>query len=147
MTAQKRAANIAVIYPKDQQSLPGSFAQKDWSATTSPWLLPQCLLHAVKCEAMLIDLDGDGALEIVLLPAQSGVSAAFKMQADGSWVLLGQLQGWQCAGVREALREGKFEVVAPKFREIEVNGNRVRLGTGGCIPVGNPSISVKPAPG
>ena len=147
VTAQKRSANIAVIYPRDQQILPEAFLQKDWSTTTSPWLLPQCLLHDVKCEAMLLDLDGDGAAEILLLPAQPGISAAFKMQSDGSWALLGQLQGWQCVGVREALREGKFEMVTPPLREIEVNGNRIRLSAGGCVPAGNPAIGVKRPPG
>ena len=85
MSAQKRSANIAVIYPRDQQILPEAFLQKNWSTTAGPWLLPQCLLHDVKCEALLVDLDGDGAAEILLLPAQPGISAAFKMQADGSW--------------------------------------------------------------
>ena len=50
-------------------------------------------------------------------------------------------------GVREALREGKFEMVTPPLREIEVNGNRIRLSSGGCVPAGNPAIGVKRAPG
>jgi hypothetical protein len=61
----QRAANITVVHPRGQV-LPDSFLQKDWTTETS-WQHPRCLTAAgAKCQAALIDLDGDGVTEILL---------------------------------------------------------------------------------
>jgi hypothetical protein len=74
-------------------------------------------------------LDGDGTAEILLFTTPTGVTAAFQSTADGKWAFLGPLANAHCAGVRDALKAGKFEVVAPLFKEIEVSGQRVRVNS------------------
>jgi hypothetical protein len=126
-TSQSRAANITVL--NSSATLPDSFVHQDWEATPVPFLLPPCLTANAKCEAILADLDGDGTAEILLFTTPTGVTAAFQSTADGKWAFLGPLANAHCAGVRDALKAGKFEVVAPLFKEIEVSGQRVRVNS------------------
>ena len=113
-----------------RQPLPDGFAQQNW---TRSFLLPPCLTADAKCEAILVDLDGDGAPEILLFTAPTGVAAAFKLAADGNWRFLGSVSNAHCAGVRVALRAGKFETAAPLLKELDVAGTRVRINTE-CSP-------------
>jgi hypothetical protein len=127
-TPQSRAANIRVL--NSGAPLPDSFLQQTWQA---PWLLPPCLATNAQCEAILSDLDGDGTPEILLFALRTGIATAFKSTTDGRWVVLGPLWNVQCAGVRDALRAGKFETVAPLHKEIAVGGQRLRVNDG-CTP-------------
>lgn len=122
-TPSSRVANITVLSPS-RQPLPDGFAQKNW---TRSFLLPPCLNADAKCEAILVDLDGDGAPEILLFTVPTGVAAAFKLAADGNWRFLGSVTNAHCAGVRDALRAGKFETAEPLLKELEVAGQRVRI--------------------
>lgn len=142
LTPQNRTANISVIYPAGQ-ALPESFAKQDWSGTAR-YSAPLCLTGNFKCEAILLDLDGDGTLEVVLFGTTTGQAMAFKAAADGAWVSLGYVSNIQCPGVREALRAGKFEAVQPAFKEIEVNGQRLRV-TSNCAQA-TPSPPAPAAP-
>ncbi len=98
-----------------------------------PVFLPRCLTANAKCEAILADLDGDGTPEILLFTAPTGPAAAFHSIADGKWAFLGAIANANCAGIREALRARMFETVAPLLKEIEVNGQRLRV-TSECAP-------------
>ncbi len=129
-TPSTRAANITVLAPKDQP-LPDSFVQHDWSGFVRLWQLPRCLTADAKCEAILADLDGDGAPEILLFGLPVGPSVAFKLK-DDDWTFLGSLTNTNCAGVRDALRAGQFEIAAG-LRSIEVAGNRIGVN-GDCAP-------------
>ena len=62
-----------------------------------------------------------------------GSSAAFKLAADGNWLFLGSVTNAHCAGVRDALRAGKFETAAPLLKELDVAGQRVRINSQ-CSP-------------
>ena len=130
-TPQSRAANISVIHPPGQ-ALPEGFLQKDWNATDRKYLLPSCLYSNAKCEAVLLDLDADGVSEILLLPVGFGQTGTFKLLPDGSWTSLGAIANVQCPGVREALRAGQLEAVPATVKDIEVNGERLRVGAVGC---------------
>jgi hypothetical protein len=131
-TSQSRAANITVL--NSSATLPDSFVKQDWEATSGPFLLPPCLIVNAKCEAILADLDGDGTAEILLFSLLGGISTAFQSTKDGRWTILGPIPNAQCAGVRDALRASKFETVAPKFKEIEVSGRRLRVDRGCTRP-------------
>jgi Domain of unknown function (DUF4153) len=124
ITPQRRAANIAVIYPKGE-SLPDSFLQQDWSAMSpNP---PPCLNFGTLCEAIIADLDGDGQPEIIVL----GPGAAAFKQTESRWLLLGNISNIFCKGVRDALREGKFEIAAaPALKELHVAGQSLRVSPG-----------------
>lgn len=129
ITPEQREANIVVIEPKGAL-LPEEFARQDWSSTTGNQrqLLSGCLVADVKCEAILADIDGDGRPEILLL---EGRVTAFKSGADG-WDYFGRVTHMSCVGVRDALRAGRFKIVEPSFKEIEVAGQRLGIDRG-CI--------------
>lgn len=126
----QRAANIAVVHPRGQ-ALPDSFLQQDWT-TEKQWQRPRCLAAAgARCQAVLIDLDGDGAVEILLfdLSRHRGglTSGAFKAGSDATRTWLGPIPNVHCALVLDALETGQFRVVEPRMKDIEVNGVRLRV--------------------
>jgi hypothetical protein len=132
ITPQQRAANITVIYPKGQ-FLPDAFLQQDWSAMPQRYRYPNCLTADVFafCEAMMVDLDGDGGPEIILLGV--GAEAAAFKQSENQWILLGNITNTGCKGVRDALREGKFEIATLELKELAVAGQSLRVQSGsGC---------------
>jgi hypothetical protein len=132
ISAQQRANNIAVIAPAGG-ALPDNFLQQDWNAAQRPWLLPQCLAAAAKCEAFVADLDGDGRPEILLFGVAGGPAAAFKANAAEKWEFVGTIANAGCPGVRDALRAGHFEIAQPVFKEIEASGQRLRIESD-CAP-------------
>jgi hypothetical protein len=127
-TPDQRAANITVVYPNGQ-SLPASFLQQDWNASPDQWRHPRCLTANVKCDALVLDLDGDGTAEILMSARPKGVFAVYR-EADGKWTNLGILANSNCKGVREALLAGNFELATPEFKEIRVADGRVYLARG-----------------
>src|SRR3984893_11458850 len=126
ISARQRADNITVIAPAGG-TLPDSFLQQDWNAAQRPWLLPQCLAVAAKCEAVVADLDGGGQPEILLFGVPGGPAAAFKANAAEKWEVVGTIAHAGCPGVRNALRAGHFEIVQPVFKEVEAGGQRLRI--------------------
>jgi hypothetical protein len=125
-TPEERAANITVAWPKDQ-ALPAAFLQQDWNALPPDrWRHPGCLTSHQKCDAVLLDLDGDGAAEI-LLSGQPNMAFLVYKEAGGTWTLLGDLQNSSCPGVRNALLTGQFELASPAFTEIKAAGARLQL--------------------
>lgn len=130
LTPEQRAGNIAVVQPNGA-ALPERFLQQDWKTFRRQWLLPRCLVAAAeKCEAVLVDLDGDGQPEILLFNLSgAAAAAAFKADGDQKWRFLGTIANGTCPGVREALKTGQFETVPPLFKEIEVNGQRLHVTT------------------
>jgi hypothetical protein len=129
VTAAQRAANIAV-YP-GTRSLPDSFLQQHWNQSQAMgWLLPLCLIDtASKCEAYLLDLDGDGTDEVVLIDVpRPSVARAFKQMADGAWRDAGGVSSLiRCEKVRSAMRDGKLALVPTEWRDIETGGVRLRI--------------------
>src|SRR5262249_28968051 len=127
-----RAENITVLHPPGAV-LPDRFAATEWKTFPRKWLLPPCLLLPDrKCDAIVMDMDGDGTPEILLFAAlgtTAGIdaAAAFHAAADGSWHYLGTILNATCRGVREALTSGKFEARPPSFKDIEANGLRLRV--------------------
>lgn len=126
-TPQSRAANITFL--NSGGPLADSFVQQNWEGMPRSFLLPRCLTANAKCEAIFADLDGDGTPEILLFTAPTGAAAAFQSTSAGKWAFLGPLANAHCAGIRDALRAGKFETVAPLLKEIEANGQRLRVNT------------------
>jgi Domain of unknown function (DUF4153) len=135
----QRAANITVAHPRGQ-ALPDGFLRRDWSMETA-WQLPRCLTTAgARCQAVLIDLDGDGSAEILLfdLSGRGGrglIAGAFKTETGESWAWLGPISNVHCATVLDALDTGQVRAVEPRFKDIDANGVRLRIGAErGCPP-------------
>ena len=75
----------------------------------------------------MIDLDGDGAAEVLIFAVASGQSGAFKAGPDGTWLWLGVIANTFCREVREAWKAGQWQPVEPRVKEIEANGIRLRI--------------------
>jgi hypothetical protein len=122
-TPAERAANIAVVYPKGQ-SLPAAFLQQDWAAPPDQWRHPYCMtIRWQQCDALMLDLDGDGAAEILISDLR-GRFIAYK-ETPGKWLILGYLENSDCPRVREALLAGNFELAAPELKEIKAAGRTI----------------------
>jgi hypothetical protein len=134
-TPAQRAIRINVISPRGG-ALPEDFLRQDWNAFQPRYKLPLCLVSDAQCEAIIVDLDGDGQPEVLIFNLTTSVGAAvFKKRAsDGNWTYFAAISNTYCSGVREALRAGQFEVVQPSLKEIDVNGQRLRITTE-CAPV------------
>lgn len=127
------AANITV-YPKGQ-TLPASFMSHDWANEPKRWQLPTCLFANSQCDAFRADIDGDGAPEI-LLTSQTAAAAVFKKRADDKWDRIGSFTLARCKGVQDALRAGQFKVIEPAWKDLDVNGQRVRFYSTECETLG-----------
>ncbi|HEX5393239.1 MAG TPA: DUF4153 domain-containing protein [Rhodocyclaceae bacterium] len=110
-------------------TLPKEFAATRW-AEISPqkWLLPNCLTSAnTTCDGYLLPLSDGNQRELLLVP-ERGVGAVFIQGADGAWAHVAQLPSSDnCPTLRDALKAGTQRLVAPQFRDIEINGQRVHL--------------------
>ena len=122
------AANIRV-WPANAQ-LPPSFLQTRWSTYPRLWELPSCLKEVDRhCDAYLVDFNGDGAAEVMLLGVLPDRSAAVLGERDGKWALIAKPHSSlaSCAPWREQLKAGRYALVAPALQELDINGQRIPL--------------------
>ena len=83
-----------------------------------------------ECRLFAVDLDRDGQSEVLLLRGESWVVPVLGRAPDGGWRWLGRLRVTGGAlpdgeALDEILRRGEFELVAPRFNAIEINGVRL----------------------
>lgn len=120
-TPAQRAATMPV-WPKGAV-LPADFLAQDWRADRDD--APQCLTGAAApCCAILADLDGDGRNE-VLLGAPYRFEA-YRREAAG-WRLAGLLVGPFCQDAKDALRDGRYAIAAPLWKDLMIGGRRFVL--------------------
>jgi hypothetical protein len=136
-SVDKQLANITVVYPKDA-SFPRTILEQNWSTNPRRFSLPRCMTADTKCNAVLIDLDGDGKDEILLFTAPVGGGAAFKQQDDMSWHYVGNISNTFCPGFRDAIAKGDIELAPSGFRDIQVGNQRASINVSGCAPVAPP---------
>ncbi|RZT09567.1 protein of unknown function [Duganella sp. CF402] len=122
------AANLSV-WPADAQ-LPASFLAQEWELTQDDEK-PACLTRKEgKCDAILLDADGDDKQEVLLLEKDRALAGyLYAERSAGKWAVAATLSylDTSCAPLMEKLRKGEFSLVAPRFKELEVGGRRVRL--------------------
>lgn len=119
-------ANMAV-YPTGK-SLPETFRRQDWSVVGSD---SACTYTGMRCSALVMDIDGDGADEVLL--ASGATFDVFKLRADG-WSRVGQATGL-CPGadIDAALKAGQITISEPTTRrDILVGDQRLSL-----VPAGD----------
>ncbi|HEY5801467.1 MAG TPA: hypothetical protein VIT92_14685, partial [Burkholderiaceae bacterium] len=113
--------NLAV-WPKSA-TLPASFLKQVWD-TQRIVFPPRCLISdAEQCDAILLDMTGDGKDEVVIVGRQPGApSAVFEQLADGSWGVAGQLPPSLagCAHLRQALTGGAAKAGNPRVRPLQL---------------------------
>jgi hypothetical protein len=123
------AANLHAL-PAGTQ-LPRSLVEQDWRKLGNAAWLPLCLTRpGIACDAFLIDFDGDGKAEVMLLGRQRDTSSAVLAQGvNGQWRLALTLP-WQatgCAALRDALAAGSFRLEPHAWRDLDVLGSRMPL--------------------
>jgi hypothetical protein len=118
------AADIRIHANPAGAALPASFTQQ---YDRLKQVLDGCREGSV-CEARMLDLDRDGAQE-VLVAARRSVSV-FKREADGRWFEWAEYTPPMCADeqadVAAAFRSGRFETAPPVFPDLIVGGVRLR---------------------
>src|SRR5262249_51042951 len=103
-----QALSAALTVGPAGSQLPERFLTQDWSkAQEDAGELARCLeAKDQHCDAILVDVDGDGAAEIVVADPRFGRTAVFT-GAAGVWRVMGHViipSG--CTEVRDALRQG-----------------------------------------
>lgn len=138
--AEKRLANITVVIPKGAE-FPASLVQQDWSNDPKRFGLPRCLTADSKCDAALLDIDGDGTDEVLLVTVSGGPAMAFKRR-DDRWQIEGTLSNVFCRGFRDSFGKGEIALVAPKYKDIQVGGLRVLIQEA-CPPAPTPGPAIQ----
>lgn len=123
------AANLRVR--PEGARLPEGFLETDWSAMPgSPYSDARCLREAGRrCNAYLLDLDGDGKPEVLAVDAISGDAIVAQEGAGGRWRIAANvgLQGASCAETSAILQDqGLPRAVPPRWADIALGGRRFR---------------------
>lgn len=138
-TTEQLVNNIQVFPPG--RVLPQSFLQQNWSADRQPFFLPNCLTNAAnRCEAYLLDIDGDGTDEVLVVDQiPVGNVKVFKQTSDGSWHVAATAFSllMRCDKVRQALHAGEIKLVAPPWPDMEVAGVKLHFNALAQVPVAN----------
>ena len=125
----KELAENMHVWPQGE-ALPASFLRQDWSAIPSNWRLPKCLLFAARCDAYLIDFNGDGKTEVLVIARQpADTSALLQETADGHWQELGQLlPAWlACPAFHQKLQAAEFSMLLPPISDLAIAGQRISI--------------------
>lgn len=118
------AADIRIHANPAAAVLPASFTQQYGRLRES---LGGCREGSV-CEARMMDLDRDGAQEVLV--ADERTVSVFKKEADGRWFKWAKYSPPSCADgsndIAQAFGAGRFEIAAPIFPDLVVDGVRLR---------------------
>lgn len=118
------ASDIRIHANPAGAALPPSFVQQ---YDRLAHLLSGCSKDAV-CQARMIDLDRDGAAEVLV--AKADAVSAFKLEGDGRWFEWAQYASSGCAGdaadMAQDFAAGRFETAPPVFPDLIVDGRRLR---------------------
>ncbi|NGZ85606.1 DUF4153 domain-containing protein [Duganella aceris] len=124
ITAASIVDNVTV-WPASAK-LPASFVAQKWSDLPEPQQ-PQCLSGAdQKCEALLLDADGDGKQEVMLFGAGYGNGVLYAEDQTGKWSLVAHLAGG-CGEVRARLRAGQFALAASRWKALDIGSVRLQF--------------------
>jgi hypothetical protein len=112
-TIEDRRRNITV-YPSGA-TLPPDFLVRD-PAGEAAYTVPCLMVKDQRCDAFVIDVNGDGASEVLV--DGSGETSVFSKGPDG-WGVVGYLQRSGCAGALEALKAGKARPTPSPWPDIQ----------------------------
>lgn len=121
-----RVSDNVTVWPETAR-LPESFVSQQWVAMSSD-LLPQCLRRAnAKCDAVLLDADGDGRQEVLVFEQGYRGGYLYGLGASGAWELVANVPHIRCTSALDEIRAGRYKLAAPRLKEIEINGIRLHL--------------------
>lgn len=125
------------IWPANS-SIPDSFLGQDWNklGTTKEYtekfkILPECLKNKdYFCELYLIDFDGDGKQEILVisLDQKYDPQILFRQQGDASWYPFSQFDSElaRCQALLDHLKTGDFRLEIPDQKVLVIAGQKFR---------------------
>ena len=117
-------ANTVRVWPKGRV-LPESFLAADWTGMRPS---PSCGDGPAICDAIVVDLDGDGREEVVISQPFSRVDV-YSEGPDRKWSHAGVFRTGGCEGLGDALTSGRYKLVQPRWPDIEVGGRNYPLHT------------------
>ena len=134
LTAEMLAANIQVLTPG--KTLPAGFVVQDGGKAQGA-NLPECLLSSARCQVMIVDLNHDGADEVVLFRVYESYveSGHVFQQVGGNWQHVAQLPGGKvCLQTLDAIRKGEAAVMTSAWDDLSIGGQRIDVNpdAGGC---------------
>ncbi|MFS2003587.1 DUF4153 domain-containing protein [Duganella sp. CT11-25] len=138
-TAPVSVADNLKVWPANAQ-LPASFLAQKWDALDDTGK-PNCLTRKEgKCDAFVLDVNGDGKPEIMLIESQGHNSGMLYSESAGGWSVVARL-GYQyvrCKSLMEQLKKGEFSLVEPRMKALQVSGVQLQFipesNEGDCKP-------------
>lgn len=120
---------IAKIVVRPSGRLPDSFISQDWSKSVfAPTGCVRAATAAAPCHAYFLDIDGDGAMEILVGTEMTARYDTYQLSSQGGWNSIGHFDMYQCGvSLPTFLDLGRHQLVPAKQREIEIDGKRLRL--------------------
>ena len=126
-TAPASVADNLTVWPAGTQ-LPVSFLAQKWEALADREK-PDCLTSKnEKCDAFVLDVNGDGKQEILLVGTlRSSYGILYSESAAGAWTAAATMSSRHtaCRPLMEKLRKGDFAVVEPSMKDLNVGGRRI----------------------
>lgn len=113
-------AEQITVHPKGT-ALPEGFLKQDWATSEPRYGAPQCLTGKVKCDAFLLDLDGDGTPEIVIVDYSATV---FKEQSGGNWKRVGSIV---LCDKQDLLKADQFTLEPSALKDIVAGGTHLQV--------------------
>jgi len=130
-TAQELRAALKV-WPSSK-TIPDSFLAQDWGKSTDKRSIPDCLKNKTAiCDVYPIDFNGDNKDELLIIDQGSSGRAVVSAQApDAHWAIAAALpyDFATCSVFREKLQLGDYKLVAPRLKDLEIAGRRIKLNT------------------
>lgn len=118
--ADRRRA-VLTVYPAGV-ALPDSLLQQVFPPDV--FVLPACLRSAaLKCDAIMLDIMGQGRPQVLLVPAQSWAPLALLVQDSegGAWAVAATATlPPGCSDMVDRLRQGQFSIAARKIPDLAV---------------------------
>lgn len=128
-TLAQISANITV-WPAGER-LPEGFVSQRWlDAAGRQRKAPQsfCLISVQqKCDAVLIDADGDGKQDVLLIDSGYSVGALYSQQPAGEWEMVARLNGTTCKPLLDEILAGRYTLSAPRLKALEVKGLQLQF--------------------
>jgi len=128
-TAPVSVADNLTVWPANAQ-VPAGFLAQNWQDTPDNQK-PSCLsTREGKCDAFVFDADGDGKPDVLLLEKQHAFGARlYAEESDGKWTTVATLsyRDAACKPLIEKLRKGEFTLATPRFKELDIGGQRFEL--------------------
>jgi hypothetical protein len=131
-----------------EKSLPASLLSQSWTDASTNNILPSCFKVKGKiCTVYFTDLGGGPDKDLLLLSDDANPQV-FEQAADGKWKIAATIALYQkeCrAQLQRALESGHFQTVAPQYKNIEFQGQRVEVSPFPQTPITCNAISPQPA--